>query len=181
MRRFVDDDDSYLEWLAAHPEGFVINTERSPRAAYVMLHRSSCRTIGATPTRGANGPTTTSRCAGIGTSSRNSQDSMWVAPRNHAHSASDRGARRHRMTRTTCPIGGMSARRRCRRLWASYRLVQGQPHEYAGEPTGDRVCVGGLGEAGSLEECAGAHVGHREVDLLSFVVHRITLDRRRTL
>jgi hypothetical protein len=52
MRRFVDDDDSYLEWLAAHPEGFVINTERSPRAAYVMLHRSSCRTIGGTPIRG---------------------------------------------------------------------------------------------------------------------------------
>ena len=52
MRRFVDDHDSYLEWLTAHPEGFVINTERSPRAAYVMLHRSSCRTIGGTPTRG---------------------------------------------------------------------------------------------------------------------------------
>ena len=52
MRRFVDDHDSYLEWLVAHPEGFVINTERSPRAAYVMLHRSSCRTIGGTPTRG---------------------------------------------------------------------------------------------------------------------------------
>ncbi len=61
------------------------------------------------------------------------------------------------------------------------RLGQIQPHEYAREPTGDRVCVGGLGKACSLEECAGAHVGHRAVDLLSFVVHRIPLDRWCTL
>jgi hypothetical protein len=31
--------------LAAHPEGFVINTTRTPSAAYLMLHRATCWTI----------------------------------------------------------------------------------------------------------------------------------------
>jgi hypothetical protein len=52
MQRFVDDDDGYLDWLVAHVDGFVINTERSPRPAYVMLHRASCRTISGDPARG---------------------------------------------------------------------------------------------------------------------------------
>ena len=118
------------------------------------------------PADGARRPMAQMRCH-AGTLARES----WTSVENNI-----RYSARARFT-----IGGMSTRRRCRRLWAWYRLVQGQPHEYAGEPTGDRVCVGGLGEAGSLEECACAHVGHREVDLLSFVVHRITLDRPRTL
>jgi hypothetical protein len=53
MQRFVDDDDGYLEWLAAHPDGFVINVERSPQTAYIVLHRASCRTISGDPARGA--------------------------------------------------------------------------------------------------------------------------------
>jgi hypothetical protein len=53
MRRFVDDDDGYLEWVVAHPDGFVINVERSPRTAYTVLHRASCRTISGDPARGA--------------------------------------------------------------------------------------------------------------------------------
>lgn len=52
MHRFVDDDGGYLEWLEAHPDGFVINTARSPRPAHVMLHRASCRTISGDPARG---------------------------------------------------------------------------------------------------------------------------------
>jgi hypothetical protein len=32
------------------------------------------------------------------------------------------------------------------------RSEQVQPHDHAGEPTGDRVRVSGLGEAGSFEE-----------------------------
>jgi hypothetical protein len=49
MRHFVDDDAGYLAWLAGHPADFVINTGRSPSAAYLMLHRASCRTISGTP------------------------------------------------------------------------------------------------------------------------------------
>jgi hypothetical protein len=53
MRHFVDDDAAYLEWLADHPTGFVINTGRNPSAAYLMLHRANCRTISGVPARGA--------------------------------------------------------------------------------------------------------------------------------
>jgi hypothetical protein len=52
MHRFVDDDDGYRQWIRAHPDGFVINTARSPSPAYVMLHRASCRTISGDPARG---------------------------------------------------------------------------------------------------------------------------------
>jgi hypothetical protein len=52
MQRFVDDDRDYLDWLDHHPDGFVINTGRTPSAAYLMLHRTSCGTITGTPARG---------------------------------------------------------------------------------------------------------------------------------
>ncbi len=43
---------SYLSWIALHPLGFVLNVARNPRPTYVILHRSSCRTINGQPTRG---------------------------------------------------------------------------------------------------------------------------------
>jgi len=52
MQRFVDDDHGYLDWLAGHPDDFVINTGRTPSAAYLMLHRAGCGTINGTPARG---------------------------------------------------------------------------------------------------------------------------------
>lgn len=52
MQRFVDDDRGYLDWLDHHPDGFVINTGRTPSAAYLMLHRSGCGTITGKPARG---------------------------------------------------------------------------------------------------------------------------------
>jgi hypothetical protein len=52
MQRFVDDDRGYLDWLDHHPDGFVINTGRSPSAAYLMLHRAGCGTITGAPARG---------------------------------------------------------------------------------------------------------------------------------
>ncbi len=52
MQRFAGDDPGYLEWLGQHPAGFVINTGRTPGAAYLMLHRASCATINGTPARG---------------------------------------------------------------------------------------------------------------------------------
>jgi hypothetical protein len=39
-------------WLDHHPDGFVINTGRTPSAAYLMLHRASCGTITGKPARG---------------------------------------------------------------------------------------------------------------------------------
>ena len=52
MQRFVDDDHGYLDWLDQHPDGFVINTGRTPSAAYLMLHRAGCGTITGKPARG---------------------------------------------------------------------------------------------------------------------------------
>ena len=53
MQRFVDDDGGYLDWVDHHLDGFVINTGRTPSAAYLMLHRASCGTITGRPARGA--------------------------------------------------------------------------------------------------------------------------------
>jgi hypothetical protein len=52
MQRFVDDDRGYLDWLAQHPDGFVINTGRTPTATYLVLHRAGCGTINGKPARG---------------------------------------------------------------------------------------------------------------------------------
>jgi hypothetical protein len=38
-------DAGYLEWLAKHPEGFVINTYATPSPGYVRLHHASCPSI----------------------------------------------------------------------------------------------------------------------------------------
>ena len=38
------DETSYLAWLAANPDGYVINAEPSGRGD-VKLHRAACRTI----------------------------------------------------------------------------------------------------------------------------------------
>jgi hypothetical protein len=45
-----DDDSAYLGWLASHPGDFVIISERTPRAAHVILHRATCSSIGAEAT-----------------------------------------------------------------------------------------------------------------------------------
>ena len=40
-----NDDDAYLAWLDANPDGFVINAENPPRAATIRLHRVRCTHI----------------------------------------------------------------------------------------------------------------------------------------
>ncbi|GFM17222.1 uncharacterized protein PO1_contig-015-2 [Mycobacterium sp. PO1] len=42
---FRDDGAGYLAWLAAHPEGYVINIARSHNATHARVHHASCRTI----------------------------------------------------------------------------------------------------------------------------------------
>lgn len=42
VKVFVSDDDGYLAWLTAHPTGYVLNSEREPRAGYLWLHRATC-------------------------------------------------------------------------------------------------------------------------------------------
>lgn len=45
MKRFVDDDAGYAAWLAAHPRGHVLNLFPHVSSSYLVLHRSSCRTV----------------------------------------------------------------------------------------------------------------------------------------
>jgi hypothetical protein len=35
-------DDAFFRWMAAHPAGFVLNVERVPRPAYMVLHQAGC-------------------------------------------------------------------------------------------------------------------------------------------
>jgi hypothetical protein len=53
-REFRDDDAGYLAWLAAHPNGYVINIARSHSATEARVHHAGCRTIsGENPREGA--------------------------------------------------------------------------------------------------------------------------------
>ncbi len=53
MTPFVDDDQGYLDWLAAHPDGFVVNCYRNPTPTYLYLHRATCPHIQEWPGRRA--------------------------------------------------------------------------------------------------------------------------------
>jgi hypothetical protein len=37
-----DDDEAFFEWLAEHPDGYFINTERNPKPSYLVLHKPDC-------------------------------------------------------------------------------------------------------------------------------------------
>ena len=45
LRVFLDDDPGYLDWLAAYPDGFVLNMYRNPTPDYLVLHRPECEPI----------------------------------------------------------------------------------------------------------------------------------------
>jgi hypothetical protein len=42
---FDNDDQAYQHWLAANPDGYVINTPRGMPASYMVLHHARCSTI----------------------------------------------------------------------------------------------------------------------------------------
>ena len=52
MHTFMDDDAGYLGWISEHPEGYVLNLERSFNPTDLMLHRAECRTIRGIPAHG---------------------------------------------------------------------------------------------------------------------------------
>ncbi|BBY73559.1 hypothetical protein MPRF_04580 [Mycolicibacterium parafortuitum] len=51
-QEFRDDDAGYLQWLATHRDGFVINIARNRRAVDARTHRAQCRTISGNNPRG---------------------------------------------------------------------------------------------------------------------------------
>lgn len=55
-REFGDDDDGYLAWLAAHPDGYVINIGRSHSATAARVHRAVAGRSVVRSHAGARGP-----------------------------------------------------------------------------------------------------------------------------
>ncbi|WP_370678806.1 HNH endonuclease [Comamonas sp. GB3 AK4-5] len=45
FEEFIQREADYLAWVTRHPDGFVLNTERKPRAAYMLLHTATCTTV----------------------------------------------------------------------------------------------------------------------------------------
>ncbi len=45
VEQFVDDEDGYLGWLEANPNGLVVNSDRNPKPGYLVLHRTTCKFI----------------------------------------------------------------------------------------------------------------------------------------
>ena len=45
MQHFVDMEREYLRWVRSNPNGYVVNTYRTPSQSYLTLHRASCWTI----------------------------------------------------------------------------------------------------------------------------------------
>ncbi len=64
MHTSVDDDERYVAWLRAHPEGYVVNADRPPNASYLRLHRSTCRTISGVPASGRAWTVTSTKVCG---------------------------------------------------------------------------------------------------------------------
>ena len=44
-RDAAHDEDDYLDWLRAHPEGYLLNTGRNLTPGYMSLHRPHCTQI----------------------------------------------------------------------------------------------------------------------------------------
>jgi hypothetical protein len=42
---FRKDEQGYLNWLAEHPDGYVVNTYPENHSRYMVLHRATCRFI----------------------------------------------------------------------------------------------------------------------------------------
>ena len=40
--KFIDDDAGFINWRDTHPNGFIVNAARTPKASYLKLHRTSC-------------------------------------------------------------------------------------------------------------------------------------------
>ncbi len=43
INHWIDDDAKYENWLAEHPDGFMANLNREPRAGYFRIHRATHR------------------------------------------------------------------------------------------------------------------------------------------
>lgn len=54
VQTILDDEQGYRSWLRQHPTGLVVNADREPRPAYLVLHRATCTTISQLTGKGTN-------------------------------------------------------------------------------------------------------------------------------
>lgn len=54
MQIFRDDDGPYLQWVAAHADGSVVNVNRKPKPSYLIPRHANCRTITGSPANGGS-------------------------------------------------------------------------------------------------------------------------------
>jgi hypothetical protein len=52
MQPFYNDDQGYMNWVAANPNGYVVNRNVPNESHYEMLHRADCSTINGIPANG---------------------------------------------------------------------------------------------------------------------------------
>jgi hypothetical protein len=45
FEEFIHREADYRAWLAEHPDGFVLNARRNPKASYMQLHTAKCHTV----------------------------------------------------------------------------------------------------------------------------------------
>jgi hypothetical protein len=73
IAEFRDSDSDYLDWVAAHGDGYVVNIGRSGRG-YARLHRAGCPTITSRP------PFTRAYIKVCSPRWRNLTDGRWARP-----------------------------------------------------------------------------------------------------
>jgi hypothetical protein len=49
IERFEHDDAGFFRWLDDHENGYFINSERTSKSTYLVLHRSGCSHIDRSP------------------------------------------------------------------------------------------------------------------------------------
>lgn len=54
MQIFDNSDSDYLEWLANHPGGYVVNANNPPNRNYLFLHKATCSDITGSPAKGSH-------------------------------------------------------------------------------------------------------------------------------
>jgi uncharacterized protein (TIGR00725 family) len=54
IQHFIDDDQGFQQWMTAHPQGYILNCHREPKATYLVLHTAQCWTLNQLPEGGSS-------------------------------------------------------------------------------------------------------------------------------
>ncbi len=54
IQHFIDDDQGFQQWMTDHPQGYILNCHREPKANYLVLHTAQCWTLNQLPEGGSS-------------------------------------------------------------------------------------------------------------------------------